>query len=359
MPSTPRPLPPLLEIDNLSVAFAAASGPDTLVLDAVSLQLQSRGIIGLVGESGCGKSTLCRAILRTLRAPAYIAGGRINWGGEDLLERPPPALNQMRWRDIAMVVQSALDSLNPVVKIEAQLQDTMKAHGCRDGAENQRRIAQLIEMVGLHQRHLKAFPHELSGGMRQRVVIAMALALNPKLLIMDEPTTALDVVTQAEILGHILDLQESLGFAILLVTHDLPLALEFCHEIAVMYAGRIVEHGAVKQLGRQPQHPYTAGLLHSFPEPGKKSSVLRGVPGDPASFAALPSGCAFHPRCQQAVGLCAELRPELEGKSQGLSQVACHRPLASGGAQNLGPASAPVLVRSRPTRGSELLSVQP
>ncbi len=328
--------PNLLEIRDLSVAFAAVEGPDLLVLDQVSLELKAGGIMGLVGESGCGKSTLCRAILKTLRAPAYIAGGHVSWQGESLLDRPPPVLNQLRWRDISMVVQSALDSLNPVVNIEAQLLDTMRAHGYRNAEANRERLAELIALVGLEQRHLKAYPHELSGGMRQRVVIAMALALNPKLLIMDEPTTALDVVTQAEILGHILDLQEKLGFAILLVTHDLPLALEFCHEISVMYAGRIVERGKVGPLQQNPQHPYTAGLLHSFPQPGSKAQVMRGVPGDPASFSSLPSGCAFHPRCTQAVGVCPELVPKLEQK--GSTTVACHNPLQASRAE-IGPTS--------------------
>lgn len=358
MPSTPRSTAPLLKIEDLSVAFAVSSGPDTTVLNSVSLELLPRGILGLVGESGSGKSTLCRAILKTLRAPAYIAGGRISWQGEDLLERPPPALNQIRWQDISMVVQSALDSLNPVTNVEAQLLDTMRAHGSTDATANQQRMTQLIEMVGLHPRHLKAYPHELSGGMRQRVVIAMALALKPKLLIMDEPTTALDVVTQAEILGHILDLQDELGFAILLVTHDLPLALEFCHEIAVMYAGRIVERGEVHQLARNPQHPYTAGLLHAFPQPGEKSGVLRGVPGDPASFAALPSGCAFHPRCQQAFGLCAEVEPGLEARNDGL--VACHRPLNGlPRVQDLNPLNSSPLLRTPRHRQNELRSIQP
>ncbi len=315
--------PNLLTIEDLSVAFAGAGDTDTLVLDRVSLQLKPGARLGLVGESGCGKSTLCRAIVRTLRAPAYIAGGEVYWQGQSLFARSPEALNKVRWKEIAIVVQSALDALNPVLTVEAQILDVLRAHGRSQGSS--KRLQELMRLVGLEPRHLKSYAFELSGGMRQRVVIAMALALEPQLLIMDEPTTALDVVTQAEILGHILALQEELGFAILLVTHDLPLALDFCQEIAVMYAGRIVEQGPSERLVRQPKHPYTAGLLQCFPLPGQKKTVLHGVLGDPASFAHLPSGCPFHPRCDRAEAICTQERPLLEQRGEG--SYACYRPL--------------------------------
>ncbi|MFW7379673.1 MAG: ABC transporter ATP-binding protein [Oligoflexus sp.] len=346
----------LLEIKELSVAFAAKHGNDTIVIDRVSLDLAPKQIIGLVGESGCGKSTLCRAIIRSLRAPAYIAGGQILWQGKDLLALNSEGLNQLRWQEIAMVVQSALDALNPVIKIGQQIFDTMEAHGIHDGKVKQRRASELMEMVGLDARHLQSFPHELSGGMRQRVIIAMALVLNPKLLILDEPTTALDVVTQAEILGHILNLQEELGFSILLITHDLPLALDFCHDIAVMYAGRIVEQAPAKQVQQFPQHPYSSGLLHSFPEIGHDMEAYQGIPGDPVNFEAMPSGCPFHPRCPKADDTCRRKSVQLQPSGQHL--VACHKPQLWQQAETSSKNTNKHSQFKLHSRGSELYSLQ-
>jgi peptide/nickel transport system ATP-binding protein len=256
----------LLDIRNLSVAFADVS-TDGLCLDRISLDLGAGEILGLVGESGCGKSTLCRAILRSLRAPAYIAGGRILWKGRDLFQLDEEGLNQVRWREIALVVQSSLDALNPVMPVERQLVDAMRVHTTWTRAQELARCHELLDWVGLPQRVLKSYPFEMSGGMRQRLVIAMALALEPELLMMDEPTTALDVVTQAEILGRIKDLQKKQRLSVILVTHDLPLALDFCDRIAVMSGGRIVELETAEELARYPLHPYTVRLLNAFPAP--------------------------------------------------------------------------------------------
>ncbi|WP_141732631.1 ABC transporter ATP-binding protein [Oligoflexus tunisiensis] len=256
----------LLEIRNLSVAFADAE-QDILCLDRISLDIRAGEILGLVGESGCGKSTLCRAILRSLRAPAYIAGGRIFWKGRDLFQLDEEGLNKVRWREIALVVQSSLDALNPVMPVERQLVDAMRVHTDWTRTQELTRCHELLDWVGLPRRVLKSYPFEMSGGMRQRVVIAMALALEPQLLMMDEPTTALDVVTQAEILGRLRDLQEKQGFSVILVTHDLPLALDFCDSIAVMSGGRIVEMETAGELAENPLHPYTVRLLQAFPRP--------------------------------------------------------------------------------------------
>lgn len=313
------PNPEFLDIRQLSIAFAGHER-DIRVLDRVSLKLAAGETLGLVGESGCGKSTLCRGLLRGLRAPAYIAGGQVWWQGRDLFQLNEAELNQVRWREISLVVQSSLDALNPVMNIERQLSDCMNFG--KDG--NRARARELLDSVGLPQRVLKSYPFELSGGMRQRVVIAMALALRPKLLIMDEPTTALDVVTQAEILGRIRELQRAQGFSAILVTHDLPLAVDFCDTIAVMYAGRIVEKGPAKELWDAPQHPYTEGLLQAFPRTGELSGVYRGVPGDPVQPGKIPSGCTFHPRCTHANAMCHEDSPAL--MQRGEHAVACHHP---------------------------------
>lgn len=312
-----------LEIRNLGVAFADTRS-DVVCLDQINLDIKAGEIVGLVGESGCGKSTLCRAILRSLRAPAYISSGRMLWKGKDLFELDEAGLNKVRWREIALIVQSSLDALNPVMNIESQLVDAMRVHMHWTRTQERARCHELLDWVGLPQRVLQSYPFEMSGGMRQRVVIAMALALEPQLLIMDEPTTALDVVTQAEILGRIRDLQKDQGFSVILVTHDLPLALDFCDSIAVMYAGRIVEKAASAVLMNHAQHPYTAGLLQAFPRTEELHAVHRGVPGDAACLTSLPGGCSFHPRCILADGLCAKVTPELMQKDG--HAVACHHP---------------------------------
>ncbi len=307
-----------LVIRDLSVAFADMDR-DVLCLDAIDLTLHSGEILGLVGESGCGKSTLCRAILRSLRAPAYIVSGRVMWKGQDLFELDEAGLNRVRWREIALVVQSSLDALNPVMRIERQLVDAMRIHMRWTRAQELARCHELLEWVGLPRRILQSFPFEMSGGMRQRVVIAMALALEPQLLIMDEPT-----VTQAEILGRIRELQKEQNFSVILVTHDLPLALDFCHSIAVMYAGRIVEKAASRVLVHNPRHPYTEGLLQAFPRADERHAPHRGVPGDPACLTSLPGGCPFHPRCTSATGLCAKITPDLIVCDE--HALACHHP---------------------------------
>ncbi len=312
-----------LEIKDLSVAFAD-SRSDVICLDQINLNIKPGEIVGLVGESGCGKSTLCRSILRSLRSPAYIASGSVLWKGQDLFELNEVALNKVRWREIAMVVQSSLDALNPVMTVEKQLLDAMRVHMRWTRAQEMARCHELLDWVGLPKRVLKSYPFEMSGGMRQRVVIAMALALEPQLLIMDEPTTALDVVTQAEILGRIRDLQEKQGFSVILVTHDLPLALDFCDSIAVMYAGRIVEKADSAVLMQSPWHPYTEGLLNAFPKTEELHAVHRGVPGDPACLTSLPGGCSFHPRCRFADGICVKNGPELV--QRGDHAIACHHP---------------------------------
>lgn len=303
--------PALLSIKQLSVAYLSASGVDQKILDGVDLELGPGETLSLVGESGCGKSTLAKAVLRTLRAPAYIGQGSVHFNGVNVFGLSPEELRHLRWGQIAMIVQSALDALNPVLTLEAQFIDTLRAHGRYERSKVQQHMVERLEMVGLTKRHLQSYPHELSGGMRQRAVIAMALLLNPQLLIMDEPTTALDVVTQGEILGQIRMLQREMGFAIILITHDLPLAIDFSDRLAVMYAGRIVEFGPSSLVNQSPRHHYTDGLLRSFPHPGADHHILKGIPGYPVSFADMPEGCAFRSRCSSAQDACVRTSPPL------------------------------------------------
>jgi peptide/nickel transport system ATP-binding protein len=306
---------PVLEISDLSVDYGF--GPDAVhAVAEASLTLRSGEVLGLAGESGSGKSTLAYAVTRLLREPGVITGGSAVFHGDegprDLFEMDGEEIRTLRWSQISVVFQSAMNSLNPVFTVGNQLTDVLRAHRRGMGrAERRQRAAELLDMVGITEDRLRSFPHELSGGMRQRVMIAMALALEPRMLVMDEPTTALDVVTQREILQELGELRERLGFAVLFITHDLSLLVELADTIAVMYAGRIVEHAPAESLFRNPRHPYTEGLLNSFPSLHGERTVMSGIPGSPPDLRRLPSGCSFHPRCAHAIEACSEQEPRL------------------------------------------------
>jgi peptide/nickel transport system ATP-binding protein len=269
-------------------------------------------IVGLAGESGCGKSTVAQAIMRLLRPPAVITAGQVLVDGEDVLDMDEDELTRLRWRKVALVFQSAMNALNPVMKLGDQIADVIIHHLGASRADARTRAAELLDLVGIDAKRLDAYPHELSGGMRQRAVIAIALALNPPLLLMDEPTTALDVVVQREILEQIAQLQRQLGFAILFITHDLSLLVEFADRIAIMYAGQIVEQAPARELFERSRHPYTQGLMRSFPPLSGPRSRLSGIPGAPPNLACPPTGCRFHPRCPLATPECAEIEPLLQ-----------------------------------------------
>jgi peptide/nickel transport system ATP-binding protein len=357
----------LLDVKHLNVDYLASNGTVHAVTD-VSFTLQRGEILGLAGESGSGKSTLAYAITRLLRPPALITGGEIlyyprtsaeehdpshvtvtnlladrkqenNHGrdgngtdGErrhshrsgwlhsmdehqpiDLLQLSSKQLRDIRWDDLAIVFQSAMNALNPVMTVGAQIMDVLRTHRPNMGPDSRKqRAKELFQLVGIAPDRLRSYPHELSGGMRQRAIIAIALALSPEILIMDEPTTALDVVVQREILTEIIRLREKLNFAVIFITHDLSLLLELADYVAIMYAGRIVEKASRRDLYLHPRHPYSYGLLNSFPSLHGPRRKMSGIPGSPPDLRDVPSGCAFHPRCPLAFDTCHAVLPILE-----------------------------------------------
>ncbi|MGH3261068.1 MAG: ABC transporter ATP-binding protein [Trebonia sp.] len=306
---------PILEISDLSVAYRSAGG-DVHAVEHVSLTLNAGEVVGLCGESGSGKSTLAYGAMRLLRPPALITSGSVRYGGHRITQGGDPAdilsmshreLHRIRWRETAIVFQSAMNALNPVLRVQAQILDAVQAHLRLPRREAREKAAALLDLVGIPRDRLRAYPHELSGGMRQRVMIAMALAADPEVVIMDEPTTALDVVVQRDILAQIVELKERLGFAVLFITHDLSLLLELADRIAVMYAGRLMETGAAQVLMREPSHPYTEGLLNSFPSLRGPRRELVGIPGVPPDLRDTSPGCPFMPRCGFAVDACSSV----------------------------------------------------
>jgi peptide/nickel transport system ATP-binding protein len=312
---------PVLEVEALVVDYVTRSRT-TRAVDGVSLSIAPGEIVGLAGESGCGKSTLGNAIMQVLRPPARITSGRVLFRGEDLVRLSGEQLRRHRWRNVSMVFQSAMNALNPVMRVSDQFVDMMRAHERVSKRDAVGRAGELLELVGIDRRRLRAYPHELSGGMRQRVIIAMALALEPELVIMDEPTTALDVVVQREILQQVRELQRARGFAVLFVTHDLSLLLELAHRVAIMYAGEIVEVAPAAALRDDARHPYTAGLLSSFPPLTGPVERLSGIPGFPPDLAAPPGGCRFHPRCPHCVPGDTALHRRQVGERPVLREVA-------------------------------------
>jgi peptide/nickel transport system ATP-binding protein len=315
---------PLLEVNSLKMYYEIAGRGWVRAIDDVSMVLKRGATFGLAGESGCGKTSLGLTILRLLPSNGRIFGGNILFDGRDLLQMPEEELRkEVRWKRVSMVFQGAMSALNPVFRVGDQIAEAILIHEEVSKEEARERVGKLLELVGIDPSRYSDYPHELSGGMRQRVMIAMALACNPDILIADEPTTALDVIVQAQILKLLKDLQKRLELSLILISHDISLISEVCDEIAIMYAGKIMESGPISSLFNKPLHPYTVGLLASIPSVKKKVKQLQSIPGNPPDLLNPPLGCRFHPRCPHTIELCKREEPKMEVVEGRL--VACHR----------------------------------
>jgi peptide/nickel transport system ATP-binding protein len=315
---------PLLSCKGVSVDYVTVSG-NARACNQITLDIYPGETVGLAGESGCGKSTLAFAITRMHNAPALISEGEILFEGRDVLKMNDADLRAFRWAETAMVFQSAMNALNPVITIGSQLIDVILAHKDVTPAEAFARGEELLETVGISKSRMTSYPHQLSGGMRQRVVIAIALILRPKLIVMDEPTTALDVVVEREIMDELYQLKEEYGFAILFISHDLGLMGEICDRIGIMYAGNLVELSDARDILENPQHPYTMGLVSSFPTIHGPKERLFGIPGNPVNLLNLPQGCNFQDRCTKCFAPCKVTDPALQQLSADPPHfAACH-----------------------------------
>ncbi len=302
----------VLDVNSLEAGYETKLGRVMAVND-VSFQLKKGELIGVAGESGCGKSTLAYSIMNLLEDNGRIFAGEINFNGSNLVEFSPKQIKTFRWKEMSMVFQSAMNALNPVMKISEQLIDALRAHekGISDG-EARTRAEEMLELVDIQKDRLDAYPHQLSGGMKQRVMIAMAMILNPDLIIMDEPTTALDVVVQRNIIEKIEDLRSEFNFSIIFITHDLSLLVEISDKLAIMYAGKILEIGPADKLYSNPLHPYTVGLMNSFPPLTGELKEMEGIAGKPPDLLNPPAGCPFYPRCQKRMEICKEQMPDYQ-----------------------------------------------
>ncbi|MDF2626209.1 MAG: putative transporter ATP-binding protein [Symbiobacteriaceae bacterium] len=313
---------PILRIRDLSVEFTLRQGTLRAV-DHVHLDVLPGELLAIVGESGSGKSTLGYGLVNLVSSPGQIAGGQVIYKNQNVFDLSPEALRQFRWKEVAMVFQAAQNAMNPVMRIEDQMVDTVQDHENRPRAEILKRATELLKLVRLQpEQVLKAYPHELSGGMRQRVIMALSLLLNPRVLLLDEPTTALDVVTQAYLLDILLDIRAKFGITMVFMTHDISIVAKVADRVAVMYAGQIVETGDVNEIFYRPHHPYTQGLIQAAPSLVGDLSDKRPVPGSPPDLFHLPTGCRFHTRCSYATDICRSTQPTttaLDGHT-----VACH-----------------------------------
>jgi len=310
----------LLEVRGLSVDYVTET-VDVRAVDKVDLTLANGEFLAIVGESGCGKSTLLFAIAQLLSPPAEISEGSVVFKGRNMVQLRERELRQVRWRDCSVVMQSAMNALNPTTSIAAQFRDAIRAHARMSDAEIRDRSTEVLRLVGIDAVHLDSYPHQLSGGMRQRAMIAMALLFTPDLVIMDEPTSALDVVAQRSLMTQIKELQERLGFAVIFVTHDMSLVSHYSDRLAVMYGGQLVEVASTESLFARPLHPYSRGLLDAFPSIHGPRRPLTGIPGSPPDLGHPPAGCRFQPRCPARMERCASEIPDLLGVGQ--SQVRC------------------------------------
>ncbi|WIY53581.1 ABC transporter ATP-binding protein [Devosia sp. YIM 151766] len=314
----------MIEVRSLTVDYIGESSVARAV-NGIDFDIKEGEAFGLAGESGCGKSTVAFALARLTRLPGLVSGGQVRLNGDDVLKFDKARLKAYRWNEVSFVFQSAMNALNPVIPVSEQIMDVIETHEPGLGQDGAReRAVSLFELVGIPPARLDDFPHQFSGGMRQRICIAIALALSPKLIIMDEPTTALDVVVQRDIIEQIVELKSRLGFSVLFITHDLGLMIEFCDRIGVMYSGELVEVAPAASILTHPLHPYTRALGNSFPPLTGPRVRLEGIAGTPPDLRALPEGCRFAPRCPRAMDICRVQAPELRYYSEHRSEAACH-----------------------------------
>ncbi|WP_439577994.1 ABC transporter ATP-binding protein [Elioraea sp.] len=300
----------LLSLDGIRIEYAARGGAVKAV-DRGTFDVPAGQVVGLVGESGCGKTTLARSLTGVMPRTASITGGRMQFGSTDLVHATPAEWRDIRWRRIAFVPQSAMNALNPVHRVGDQIAEVLRVRGGVPSARARARIAELFDMVGLDPARQQDYPHQFSGGMRQRVGIAIALALDPALLIADEPVTALDVIVQRQVLDTLRDLQARLSLSVILVTHDISVVAYVCDRVVVMYAGQVVESGPVAEVLERPVHPYTMGLTNAFPDLARAADTLVPIGGYPPDLRDPPAGCRFAARCPFAVGACRDTDPPL------------------------------------------------
>jgi peptide/nickel transport system ATP-binding protein len=301
---------PLLEVAGLTVDYPT-DAVTVRAVDRVSFAVEPGEFLGIVGESGCGKSTLLFGVAQLLSPPGEVSGGKVIYRGKDMVRLSPGELRHMRWRDYSVVMQSAMNALNPMKSIGAQFKDTLQAHGTSSSEGIRRRSEEVLNLVGIDTVHLQSYPHQLSGGMRQRAIIAMALLFTPQLVIMDEPTSALDVVAQQSLMRKVKELQQSLGFAVIFVTHDMSVVSRYSDRVMVMYAGQVAEAARTEAIFERPLHPYSRGLMNAFPSIRGPRRPLRGIPGTPPDLARPPTGCRFHPRCPEVMPICPTQEPDL------------------------------------------------
>ena len=344
----------LLEVADLAIHFRVPNG-QLRAVDGVSFSVEAGEAVGLVGESGCGKTTLARAIIGRLPANAHIAAGSIRLDGEELVGMREAQLRRRRWRDVSLVFQGAMNALNPVIRVGDQVVEPILQHERVTPHQARLRAAELFERVGISPARMRDYPHEFSGGMRQRVVIAMALANRPKLLVGDEPTTALDVMVQAQILELLASLQREMGLSLLLISHDLSVVAETCHRAVVMYAGRVVESGPIDQMYGRPLHPYTEKLLASTLDVHGERTVGQSIPGTVPDLVTPLAGCRFHPRCDRAMAACLEIDPP-ERTIGDRRRVCCHAVTDDG--QLPPPEALELLERARRVAEAEVQHVE-
>jgi len=315
----------LLDVIDLTMHYHTKKG-DVNAVDNVSFSLERGESLGLVGESGCGKTSLAITLLRLLPENAHILSGKVLFKGVDLLKLPEGEMRKVRWKGISMVFQAAMNSLNPVYRVGDQIVEAMLAHDGLSYQQARERVAELFELVGINPKRMDQYPHEYSGGMRQRAVIAMALSCNPDIIIADEPTTALDVIVQDRILHRLNEIRHQLNMSVIYISHDIAVIAEVSDRVGIMYAGKLVEIGPTEAIFKRPHHPYTAMLMSAFPSIHGEKHELTIISGEPPNLLDPPPGCRFHPRCPYATGVCKEKDPPLN-PFKGEHHAACWHPL--------------------------------